>query len=86
MAEISTAGNCWDPTKSFMNTKFEEERKTSLYFKFLQIKVREQKKEKKKPWWRRRLEWDVNELQKDLGRVKTLIEKKTIKKKHRDEL
>ena len=86
MAEISTAGNCWDPTKCFIIATFEEERKTSLYFKFLQIKVREQKKEKKKPWWRRRLEWDVNELQKDLGRVKTLIEKKTIKKKHRDEL
>ena len=28
----------------------------------------------------------MNELQKDLGRVKTLIEKKTIKKKDRDEL
>ena len=52
----------------------------------LGIKVREQQKEKTKPWWRRRLEWDVNQLQKDLGRVKTLIEKKNIKKKHRDEL
>ena len=57
-----------------------------LVIETLAIRVREQQKEKNKPWRRQRSGWDVNQLQKDLGRVKTLINKKTITKIHRDEL
>ena len=44
------------------------------------------KNEKKQPWWKRRLESHVNELNKDLGRLKALLEGKKMKKKHQDNM
>lgn len=44
------------------------------------------KKEKKEPWWKKRLEGQIRELQRDLQFVKHLIDKKTMKKKWRDYL
>ena len=41
---------------------------------------------KQKPWWERRLERQVKELNEDLGRVNALLEKKRITKKHSDDL
>ena len=38
------------------------------------------------PWWKRRMEAQVRQLNKDLGYINTLIEKKNIKKKHKDVL
>ena len=38
------------------------------------------------PWWKRRMEAQVKQLNKDLGQINTLIERKTIKKKHKDGL
>ena len=43
-------------------------------------------KERGVPWWRRRLENQVKQLNKDLSRINNLIGQKTIKKKHRDYL
>ena len=41
---------------------------------------------KKEPWWRRRLEGKLKELSEDLDFMKILLEKRTIRKKHRDRL
>ena len=41
-------------------------------------------KEKKKPWWKRLLEKRLEQLNCNLGFVKTLLEKKNIKRKHKD--
>ena len=38
------------------------------------------------PWWKRRMEAQVKQLNKDLGHINTLIERKNIKKKHEDGL
>ena len=42
--------------------------------------------EKKQPWWKRRLESQVKELNKCLGRLNALLEGKKMKKKHQDNL
>ena len=39
-----------------------------------------------KPWWKRRMEVQVKQLNKDPGHINTLIERKNIKKKHKDGL
>ena len=44
------------------------------------------KKMGEEPWWKRRLEKQVKELQRDLGRVDALIKNKTLKKKFLDHL
>ena len=41
---------------------------------------------KKEPWWKRRLEKQVRELNIDLGRVNTLIQSGQIKRKYKDDL
>ena len=38
------------------------------------------------PWWKRRMEVQVKQLNKDLGHINTLTERKNIKKKHKDGL
>ena len=38
------------------------------------------------PWWKRRMEAQVKQLNKDLGHINTLTERKNIKKKHKDGL
>ena len=43
-------------------------------------------KTKKKPWWKRRLEGKLKELSQDLDFVNNLLEKRNIKKKHKDRL
>ena len=40
----------------------------------------------KKPWWKRRLESQVKELNKDLQRLNALLESRKMKKKHQDNL
>ena len=37
-------------------------------------------------WWKRRMEAHVKQLNKDLGHINTPIERKNIKKKHKDGL
>ena len=44
------------------------------------------KSKQKEPWWKRRLETKVREMNRDLGRINTLLEKKPIKKKHYERL
>ena len=44
------------------------------------------KGENKQPWWKRRLESQVKELHKYLGRLNALLEGKKVKKKHQDNL
>ena len=44
------------------------------------------KGEKKQPWWKRRLQSQVKELNKDLGRLNALLEGWKMKKKHQDNL
>ena len=44
------------------------------------------KSEKKQPWWKRTLESQVKELNKDLGRLNAFLEGKEMKKKHQDNL
>ena len=49
--------------------------------------VKSKNKEKRKePWWKRRLEGQVKELNRDLGRVNALINRKAVKKKDVDSL
>ena len=36
------------------------------------------------PWWQRRIEAQVKQLNKDIGNINTLIERKNIKKKRKD--
>ena len=43
-------------------------------------------KTKKEPWWKRRLEGKLKELSRDLDFVNNLLEKRNIKKKHKDRL
>ena len=38
------------------------------------------------PWWKRRMEAQVKQLNKDLGHINTLIGRKNMKKKHKDGL
>ena len=38
------------------------------------------------PWWKRRMEAQVKQLNKDLEHIITLIERKNINKKHKDGL
>ena len=40
----------------------------------------------KQPWWKRRLEQQVTDLNRDLGRVNAMIQGKKIKQKHRHDL
>ena len=40
------------------------------------------KGEKKQPWWKRRVEGQVKELNKNLGRLNALLEGKKMKKNH----
>ena len=40
----------------------------------------------KEPLWKRRLEGQVKQLNKDLGRINAIIEKKSVREKYRDEL
>ena len=44
------------------------------------------KEKRKEPWWKRRLEGQVKDLNRDLGRVNALIERKAVKKKDVDSL
>ena len=48
------------------------------------VGMRRKQKEKKEPWWRRRLEDQVRHLNKDLSRINNLIQQKEIKKRHQD--
>ena len=41
-------------------------------------------KTKKEPWWKRQLEGKLKKLNQDLGFVNILLEKRNIKKKHKD--
>ena len=41
-------------------------------------------KTKKEPWWKRQLEGKLKKLNRDLGFVNILLEKRNIKKKHKD--
>ena len=43
-------------------------------------------KTKKEPWWKRRLEGKLRELRRDLDFANNLLEKRNIKKKHKDRL
>ena len=43
-------------------------------------------KTKKEPWWKRRLEGKLKELSRDLDFVNNLLEKRNMKKKHKDRL
>ena len=43
-------------------------------------------KTKNEPWWKRRLERKLKELNRDLDFVDILLEKRNIKKKHKDRL
>ena len=43
-------------------------------------------KTKKEPWWKRRLEEKLKELSRDLDFVNNLLQKRNIKKKHKDRL
>ena len=44
------------------------------------------KRWKKQPWWKRRLESQVKELNKDLGRLNALLQGKKMKKRHHNNL
>ena len=43
-------------------------------------------KSSREPWWKRRIEGQLKQLNKDLGRNNVIIEKKSMKEKHKDEL
>ena len=47
---------------------------------------RNSKRKRQEPWWKRRLESQIRDLNRDLGRVNTLFEKKAVNKKESDEL
>ena len=47
---------------------------------------RNSKRKRQEPWWKRRLEGQIRDLNRDLGRVNALFEKKAVKKKESDEL
>ena len=38
------------------------------------------------PWWKTRMEAQLKELNRDLGHINTLIERKNLKRKHKDGL
>ena len=48
--------------------------------------VKNRKSTRMKPWWKGRIETQVKQLKKDIGKINTLIERKHIKKKHKDGL
>ena len=50
------------------------------------VGMRRKRKEREEPWWRRRLEDQVRQLNKDLSRINNLIQQKKIKKKRHDSL
>jgi len=47
---------------------------------------RNSKRKRQEPWWKCRLEGQIRDLNRDLGRVNALFEKKAVKKKESDEL
>ena len=48
--------------------------------------VKNRKSTGMEPWWKRRMEAQVKQLNKDLGHINILTERKNIKKKHKDGL
>ena len=50
------------------------------------LEVKNRKSTGTEPWWKRRMEVQVKQLNKDLGHINTLTERKNIKKKHKDEM
>ena len=48
--------------------------------------VKNRKSTEMKPWWKRRMEAQIKQLNKDLGHINTLIDRKNIKKKHKNGL
>ena len=48
--------------------------------------VKNKKSTGMEPWWKRRMESQAKQLSKDLGYINALIERKSIKKKHKDGL
>ena len=48
--------------------------------------VKNRKSTGMKPWWKRRMEAQIKQLNKDLGHINTLIDRKNIKKKHKNGL
>ena len=50
------------------------------------IGVKNRKSKRVEPWWKSRMKAQVKQLNKDLGHINTLIERKNITKKHEDGL
>ena len=50
------------------------------------LKLTNFQRQKKEPWWKRRLEGKLKELIRDLDFVNILLEKRIVKKKHKDML
>ena len=50
------------------------------------IGIKNRKSTGMEPWWKRRMDTQVKQLNKDLGHINTLTERKNIKKKHKDGL
>ena len=50
------------------------------------LRVKNRKRKGMEPWWKRRMEAQVKELNKDRGHINTLIERKNVRKKHKDGL
>ena len=48
--------------------------------------VKNRKSTGMKPWWKRRMEAQIKQLNKDLGHINTLIDRKNIKKKYKNGL
>ena len=48
--------------------------------------VKNRKSKRIEQWWKRRMGTQVKQLNKDLGHINTLIERKNTKKKHKDGL
>ena len=52
----------------------------ALVVELLKISINN-KRNRKEPWWKRRLDEQVKKLHRDFGRMNALIEKKVVKKK-----
>ena len=50
------------------------------------LEVKNRKSTGMEPWWKRRMEAQVKQLNRNLGHINTLIERKNIKKNRKDEL
>ena len=48
------------------------------------LEVKNRKSTRIEPWWKKRMEAQVKQLNKDLGHINTLNERETIKKKYKD--